>query len=152
MVEAFFTLSNVLVMPLWLLMIFVPRWRLTERLLRSPLAAAPPALLYAVLIWPRLAEHVPTLLRPELHAVAGLLGSSEGAALAWTHFLAFDLFVGRWIYLDGRRRGMSAWLAGPVLFLTLLLGPLGFLLHLGLRRILGRADSHGPAHDSTDTY
>ena len=125
-------------------MIFVPRWRLTGRLLRSPLAVVPPALLYAVLIWPRLAEHVPTLLRPELHAVAGLLGSPAGATLGWTHFLAFDLFVGRWIYLDGRRRGLSAWLASPVLFLTLLLGPLGLLLHLGLRGILGRADSAGP--------
>ena len=150
--ETLFTLGNVLVMPFWLLMIFVPRWRLTERLLRSPLAAAPPALLYVVLIWPRLAEHVPTLLRPELHAVAGLLGSPAGATLGWTHFLAFDLFVGRWIYLDGRRRGLSAWLTGPVLFLTLLLGPFGFLLHLGLRRILGRADSPAPAPDSTTTH
>ena len=150
--ETFFPLANFLVMPFWLLMIFVPRWRLTERLLRSPLAAAPPALLYSVLMLPRLSEHVPTLLRPELHAVAGLLGSSAGATLGWTHFLAFDLFVGRWIYLDGRRRGVSAWLAGPVLFLTLLLGPLGFLLHLGLRRILGRADSAGPAPDSPTTH
>lgn len=150
--ETFFTLANLLVMPFWLLMIFVPRWRLTERLLRSPLAAAPPALLYAALMLPRLAEHVPTLLRPELHAVAALLGTEAGATLGWAHFLAFDLFVGRWIYLDSRRRGVTAWLAGPVLFLTLLLGPIGFLLHLGLRRLLGRADSDRPAHDSTNTY
>jgi hypothetical protein len=24
------------------------------------------------------------------------------------HFLAFDLFVGRWVYLDSRERGISA--------------------------------------------
>jgi hypothetical protein len=30
-----FSLSNLLVMPLWLLMIFLPRWRLTARLVRS---------------------------------------------------------------------------------------------------------------------
>lgn len=150
--ETLFTLANVLVMPFWLLMIFVPRWRLTERLLRSPLVAAPPALLYAALIWPRMAEHAPTLLRPELHAVAGLLGSGEGATLAWAHFLAFDLFVGRWVYLDGRRRGLSAWLAGPVLFLTLLFGPVGFLLHLGLRSLLGRAAPTVAAADPTNTY
>lgn len=150
--ETLFTLANVLVMPFWLLMIFAPRWRVTGRLLRSPLVAAPPSLLYAALMLPRLAEHVPTLLRPELHAVAGLLGSPAGATLGWTHFLAFDLFVGRWVYLDGRRRGMSAWVAGPVLFLTLLLGPVGFLLHLGLRNILGRDGGVGPAPDPPNTY
>ena len=150
--ETFFTLANVLVMPFWLLMIFVPRWRVTERLLRSPLVAAPPALLYAALMLPHVTEHAPTLLRPELHAVAGLLGSSAGATLGWAHFLAFDLFVGRWAYLDGRRRGMSAWVVGPVLFLTLLLGPVGFLLHLGLRSVLGRDCGVGPAPDTPNTY
>jgi hypothetical protein len=49
------------------------------------------------------------------------------------HFLAFDLFVGRWIYLDSQERRISAWLVAPVLFLTLMLGPAGFLLYLAVR-------------------
>jgi hypothetical protein len=152
--ETFFALSNLLVMPFWLLMIFLPGWRLTGRLMRSPLVSAGPALLYAVLIVPLLPEHFPTLLRPELHAVAALLGSPEGAAISWAHFLAFDLFVGRWIYLDSRRRGISAWVTAPVLFVTLMLGPCGFLLHLCLRKFLGRDDdtAAGPASDSSPSY
>ena len=33
--------------------------------------------------------------RPDLAAVAALLSTPAGATLAWAHFLAFDLMVGR---------------------------------------------------------
>ena len=49
------------------------------------------------------------------------------------HFLAFDLFVGRWEYLDARERQLTHWLLAPCLFLTLMLGPLGLLAYLGAR-------------------
>jgi hypothetical protein len=133
-----FELSNLLVAPFWLLLILLPRWRFTNRVMRSPLVALGPAVLYAVLMAPRLLLLAPMLLRPELPTIAALLGTPEGATIAWAHFLAFDLFVGRWIYLDGRERRVSAWVMSPVLFLTLLAGPLGFLLHLAARRLFGR--------------
>src|SRR5918998_628013 len=125
-------------MPFWLLMICLPRWGLTARVVSSPLVAVPAATLYAALILPRAVAVVPAVARPELLQVAALLGSPDGATIVWAHFLAFDLFVGRWIYLDGRERGIGAWVTSPVLFLTLLVGPLGFLLHLGARRLFGR--------------
>ncbi len=149
--EIVFKLSNLLVLPFWALMLFLPRWRRTERVMQSPWVAAGPAVLYAALILPRLPQHAPVLLRPELGAIAGLLGSHAGATISWTHFLAFDLFVGRWVYLDGRRRGVGAWFASPVLFLTLLLGPCGLLLHLALRRVVGREGPAGSEFDSTAT-
>jgi hypothetical protein len=49
------------------------------------------------------------------------------------HFLAFDLFVGRWVYLESRERQVSTWIMAPLLFLTLTLGPAGFLLYLVVR-------------------
>jgi hypothetical protein len=58
-----------------------------------------------------------------------------GATIAWVHFLAFDLFVARWIYLDSRERQVSPWLLAPLLFLTLMLGPAGFLLYLAVRSV-----------------
>ena len=147
--EILFKLSSLLVFPFWALMLFLPGWRLTGRVMRSPWVAAAPAVLYALLVLPHLAEHAPTLMRPELGKIAALLGSHAGATISWTHFLAFDLFVGRWIYLDGRHRGVSAWLTAPVLFLTLLFGPLGFLLHLCLRKVFRRAVATVPGPNST---
>jgi hypothetical protein len=103
-VEAIFSLSGLLVMPFWALMIFLPHWRWTRRILRSPLVILPPALLYAALALPRLAEVFPAVSSPTLAGITTLLGMPAGATIAWAHFLAFDLFVGRWIYLDSRAR------------------------------------------------
>jgi len=140
-VETIFSLSGLLVMPFWALMILLPHWRWTRRSLRSPLIILPPALLYSALVLPRLAEVFSAVSSPTLTGIATLLGTPAGATIAWAHFLAFDLFVGRWIYLDGRERGISALLMAPVLFLTLMLGPLGFLLYLVLRGVTTRSSS-----------
>ena len=130
-----FRLSNLLVLPFWVLMILLPRWRWTGRIMRSPFVSAAPTLLYAALVLPRLGAIWPAIARPTLPGIATLLGSPEGATIAWVHFLAFDLFVGRWIYLDSQQRRVSPLLTAPVLFLTLMLGPLGFLIYLVLRGV-----------------
>lgn len=131
--ESLFSLANLLVLPFWLLMIVLPHWRWTRRLLQSPLSVAAPAVIYALLVLPRLGAIWPAVTSPTLPGIAALLGSPAGATIGWVHFLAFDLFVGRWAYLDSRERGISAWLMAPVLFLTLMLGPIGLLSYLGLR-------------------
>jgi hypothetical protein len=131
-----FRLSNVLVLPFWALMILLPRWRWTTRVMRSALVSGAPAALYAALVLPRLAAIWPAVSRPTLNGIAALLGSPAGATIAWVHFLAFDLFVGRWIYLDSQERRVSIWLLAPVLFLTLMLGPAGFLFFLVIRSVL----------------
>src|ERR1700756_5274685 len=130
-----FSLGNLLVLPFWALLILLPRWRWTERIMRSPLVSAAPALLYAALVLPRLGAIWPAIARPTLSGIATLLGSPEGATIAWVHLLAFDLFVGRWIYLDSQQRRLSPLLSAPVLFLTLMLGPLGFMIYLVLRTV-----------------
>ena len=130
-----FRLSNFLVLPFWALMMLLPRWRWTTRIIRSPFVSAAPATLYAALVLPRLGEIWSAVLRPTLSGIVALLGSPAGATIAWVHFLAFDLFVGRWIYLDSQDRRISAWLMVPVLFLTLMLGPAGFLFYLVVRSV-----------------
>jgi hypothetical protein len=75
--------------------------------------------------------------------MAALLGTPEGATVAWAHFLAFDLFVGRWIFQDGVRVGLSAWLLSPLLFVVLMVGPLGFLLYWGVRLWVTRQTRSG---------
>jgi hypothetical protein len=142
--ELVFRLSNVLVLPFWAVMILLPRWQWTARILRSSTGSVVPAALYAALVLPRLGEIWPAVSRPTLNGVLTLLGSPAGATIAWVHFLAFDLFVGRWIYLDSQERRISPWLMAPVLFLTLMLGPAGFLVYL-IVRPLAAAVSPAPA-------
>jgi hypothetical protein len=135
--ETLFKLSSLVVLPFWALMIFLPRWSATKRLMSSPLVCAAPAALYTAMVIPRFAEVWRAVSSPEISGIAALLGSPVGATVGWLHFLAFDLFVGRWIYLDGRERGVPAWVMAPVLFLTLMLGPCGFLLYLIVRHARG---------------
>ena len=57
-----------------------------------------------------------------------LLFTSEWAALAgWIHYLAFDLFVGTWIARQVMEQGMSRLLLIPLLPMTFMFGPMGFL-------------------------
>lgn len=133
-----FELGNLVVMPFWLAMIFAPRWSWTERLLRSWWIAAVPALFYAVLVVPQLPALLPLLAKPTLEAIAPLLGSTDGAAIGWLHFLAFDLFVGRVVYLDAKERGVPWPVSSLVLVTVLLVGPLGFLAHLVVRSVVAR--------------
>jgi hypothetical protein len=130
--ERLFSLSGLLVMPFWFLMIVGPRWRLTERLLRSVAVVLGPVLLYAVLVLPAVGTILPVVAHGRLAEIAALLATPLGVTVAWAHFLAFDLFVGRWIFLDARARDLTAWLVSPLLLLTFMLGPLGLLAYLGV--------------------
>ena len=145
MSETLFQISNVLVLPFWLLMIVLPHWRWTKRIIGSPWIVAPTALIYAILVVPSATMLLPALTQPTPANVAALLGMPEVAAIAWAHFLTFDLLTGRWAYLDSRTRKISAWIMAPILLLTFLLGPLGFLLYLLVRSAASLADGRGPA-------
>ena len=135
--DQIFQLSSLLVMPFWALMIFLPHWRWSKRIIASPLIALPASLLYVALFLPQSLDLLPALANPGLEQIAAALGEPTGATIAWVHFLAFDLFVGRWVYLDARARGLSAWITSPILFFVLMAGPLGFSLYLGVRALTG---------------
>ncbi len=131
--EMVFTLSNLFVLPFWALMIFLPHWRWTQRIMRRLWPVVVLAGVYTVLLLTQIGGAAGSLLNPTLNGIAGLLGTPAGAAVGWVHFLAFDLFVGRWAYLDSRERGISAWLVSPTLFFVFMAGPFGLLLYLAVR-------------------
>jgi hypothetical protein len=135
MTAGLFQLTFLLAAPFWALMILAPSWRWTSRIISSPLIVLPPVLIYAVLVLPNLAEVLPTVSSPTLAGVQGLLATPTGAAIGWAHFVAFDLFVGRWEHLDARQRGVHPLIMAPVLLLTVLLAPLGVLVYLAVRAL-----------------
>ncbi|MHA6626080.1 ABA4-like family protein [Pseudonocardia sichuanensis] len=134
--QLLFSLTFPVAAPFWALMILAPRWTVTRRVVGSPLIVVPPLLGYAALVLPDLAGFLAAVSSPQLAGVAVLLGTPVGAAAGWAHFIAFDLFVGRWIHLDARERGIHPLVTAPVLVLTILLAPLGLLAHLALRTLL----------------
>jgi hypothetical protein len=69
--------------------------------------------------------------------IRGLFASDGGIVLGWTHYLAFDLFVGLWIARDADNKGFSRLVQLPFLFATLMAGPVGLFAWLVTRE--GRA-------------
>lgn len=149
--EMLFTFSNLVVMPFWLLMIFLPHWKFTKRVLSSPLIALPTALLYVALVLPQAFSLAGSLSNPSLAGITRLLSTSEAVLIAWAHFLTFDLLTGRWAFLESRAQNFNAWLMAPILFLILMLGPLGFVLYLILRYayFIGRQRNGAPSSIAT---
>lgn len=133
--DALFSLSNLLVLPFWLLMIFLPLWQWTRRIIGSIWIVAPAALLYVILLLPNIGGVTGELLNPSLAGVQTFLATPEGATIGWVHFLAFDLFVGRWVYLDSQKIGLTPWITSPILFFVLMMGPLGLIVYLGAKVI-----------------
>jgi hypothetical protein len=137
MTGTLFGLTFAVAAPFWALMILLPRWRWTERIIGSPAIVLPVLVIYAILVIPALPDLLPVVTQPTLDGLREALGTANGAAAAWAHMIAFDLFAGRWIWLDARDRKIAhRWIA-PTLVLTILFGPLGLGVYLATRKTLG---------------
>ena len=73
-----------------------------------------------------------------LAGVTALFSKAGNVMLGWTHYLAFDLFIGSWQIEDAGKRGVPHWVMIPCLFLTLMLGPIGLLLYFVIREAKSR--------------
>jgi hypothetical protein len=133
-VSQLFQISNLLVMPFWVLMIALPNWSWSRRIMASSLFVIPIAMLYSSLVIPNFAALLPLLANPQLDLIAGLLSTPSGATTAWIHFLAFDLWTGRWVYSDSQQLGIPTWLTSLCLICVFMMGPFGLLLYIVVRR------------------
>lgn len=126
--ELLFNLSNLFVLPFWGLMIVLPGWQWTEKVMKSPVPIAVLASVYLYLFVASFSsESIAALASPELGAIAQAFADEKIMAVGWVHYLVMDLFVGRWIYWQGRETGV--WTVHS-LILCLFAGPLGLLSHL----------------------
>ena len=135
MTQFLFSLTLLLAAPFWVLMILLPRWRWTQRITASPLIAVPPLLIYLLVMVPIFPQFWAAVSAPDLHALREVLSTAHGAAVVWAQLIAFDLFIGRWIYRDSRDRGISPWLISPILLLTIFLSPIGLLGYFAIRAV-----------------
>lgn len=70
--------------------------------------------------------------------VRAIFDSDAGVTIGWTHYLAFDLFVGLWIARDADAKGVSRWVQAPILLATFVAGPVGLLVWLIVREPIAR--------------
>jgi Domain of unknown function (DUF4281) len=70
-----------------------------------------------------------------LAGVTALFSLPGNVMLGWTHYLAFDLFVGSWEAEDSAKIGVAHWAMFVPLALTFLLGPIGLFTYAIIRTI-----------------
>jgi ABA4-like protein len=120
----------------WGLMIVLPSWRVTRWVAGSAVFPLYLCVLYATGALTLLAGSGLGIMRDfgSATGVISLMWQHDIALVAWIHILAFDQFVGLYVYRDNMRgRYLPLPLQSLVLGLTLMLGPLGLLTYLLLR-------------------
>ncbi len=125
--ETIFSITNTLALIGWLLLLLVPRWKWTRKIVIAgaiPLILAVAYLILVVLFFGKAEGGFDSL-----GNVMKLFTNKWAVLAGWIHYLAFDLFVGIWEVEDAREKGVSHWFVVPCLILTFLLGPFGFLLY-----------------------
>ena len=131
--EIIFTLCSNLAILGWIIMAVAPRWKYTHYLVTSGVVSF---LLGGVYCW----IMVTTFGEGEgnfssLQGVMQLFQNPNAVLAGWIHYLAFDLFIGAWILKNSQQHGIHHVLILPVLFLTLMFGPIGLISYLILRAI-----------------
>lgn len=128
--DAAFSAAGALAMAGWAGLILLPRWRGLSVRLAGLVIPAILSLGYAVLIlmhWQGASGGFGSL-----DQVAALFGSRPLLLAGWVHYLAFDLLVGTWVLRRSQEQAIAHGLIVPVLLLTFLFGPLGYLAYLWL--------------------
>lgn len=140
---------------LWILMVFAPDWSVTKKVM-EPLW---PVLFFcfvhlfivftvastnddnlgdftelAKVFDPRVSINLFGDFSPQ-DSMMRLMKSPGFVSEEWSHVLSWDLFVGRWVWLDGRRRGIFT---SHSVLLCNLIGPPGLLAHVATCLVLGR--------------
>jgi len=120
----------------WLLMILLPRWKMTPPLvLVAPLVFS--ALYGSVLL--HMIKHPAPGITVSFSSLEGIMPGftlPDGAFAGWLHYCTFDPLVGLGIVLDAKRNGIPHLLCVPCLVATLFAGPVGFASYMLLRTVL----------------
>jgi hypothetical protein len=129
--ETLFAISSPIAMLGWIALLIapiIPKWsdRIATYISPGLLSLAYMSIILA--FWSGAEGGFDTLANVQL-----LFTQSEIAMAGWLHYLAFDLFMGAWIVREARKAGISHWLILPILPLTLLFGPIGYVLFLALK-------------------
>jgi hypothetical protein len=127
-----FSFANMTAMPMWLLMIILPKWKVTRFLIDYKVIPILLSVTYAFYI-------IQSLLGGggldfgSLESVMILFTKEDAVLAGWVHYLAFDLLVGMWILNQNKTLKIHQLIIAPCLFGTFMLGPIGFLLFMIVR-------------------
>ena len=129
-----FSIANMIAIPMWVLMLFFSKWKVTRFLIDFKVIPLTLAFMYAIYIF----QAIQTSGMMDFGSLTSVitLFTEENAVLAgWIHYLAFDLIVGMLVLDQNKELKINQLVMAPCLFLTFMLGPIGFLLFMIIKTI-----------------
>jgi len=153
-VSSAFNVITFLPQYLWILMVFAPDWSVTKKVMEPLWPVLFFCLVHLFIVFtvastnddnigdftelarvfdPRVSINLFGDFSPQ-DSMMRLMKSPGFVSEEWSHVLSWDLFVGRWVWLDGRRRGIFT---SHSVLLCNLIGPPGLLAHAATCLVLG---------------
>ena len=129
-----FSIANFSVMPMWLLMIFLPKWKVTQLLIDYKFIPILLSLVYAVYIFLSI-QTGGGMDFGSLESVMALFTQEQAVLAGWVHYLVFDMLVGMWMLEQNKTLKIHPVIMAPCLLATFMIGPVGFLLFMIVRAI-----------------
>ncbi len=121
-----FSIAGMISIPMWILMIFLSKWKVTRFLIDFKVIPLALAFIYAIYIFQ--AIQISGMMDfGSLKSVMKLFTEENAVLAGWVHYLAFDLLIGN------KELRINHLLIAPCLFLTLVLGPIGFLFFMSIK-------------------
>jgi hypothetical protein len=134
MIETLFIGAQAVAFPGWAALFLLP-WIGRRRAIRwARWTAVPLCLLYLAFLLPNLAA-IPRDGGYTLEALGRAFDTPALLLAGWIHYLALDLWVASWEAEHAERAGLSHAALLPCLFATMMIGPLGLLLYLGVAAV-----------------
>jgi hypothetical protein len=127
---------------------FLPKHEITSRVMNDVRICILPLLIpYAILVIPNILDIFITLgsEMPTPDLVIEFFQDDDVILIGWLHFLAFDILAGRYIWKRMIHLDRPIYLSTPILILSMMVAPLGFLLG-----IIATWDSKNPSIELTE--
>ncbi|MBA6155699.1 DUF4281 domain-containing protein [Tenacibaculum sp. S7007] len=122
-----FSIAGMITTPMWILMIFFPKWKVTNYLISFKIVPIILSFIYTIYIINTISINgMPDY--GNLDSVMKLFTEENAVLAGWVHYLVFDLIIGMWILNASKKLNIHQLIIAPCLFATFMFGPVGFLL------------------------
>jgi len=131
--ENIYIWSNFSVIPLWLMLIFIPNSRITQILVNSVVIPLILSLTYIYVVYQGILLDESFIgifkLYISLDNLYILFATENFLLIFWLHFIALNLFLGSWVSRDAFKYNMKKKLTFVPLILIYFSGPLGLVIY-----------------------
>ena len=140
--EVIYLWGNLIVLPLWLLLIFLPNSNLSKVLINSITIPLLFSIAYIYVGYQIFLLEIPIYnafnLYQGIDELYALFADEGFLLIFWLHFLAINLFVGSWMARDGVRNNIAKKIIFIPLIFAYFAGPVGLLLYWIIRMVFAR--------------